>query len=133
MTMMSPEPWRRDTLSPTLTFPLPGGLPSAGAARSLIREALAGCSEERIATAQLLTSELVTNAVLHAVPPLALSIQLNGSQMRVVVTDGSPAHPLAQPLHEDSADGRGLPLVEALSSSWGWHAADRGKSVWFEL
>jgi anti-sigma regulatory factor (Ser/Thr protein kinase) len=133
MTMFTPEPWRQDTLPPELTFPLPGGLRSPGTARTLIRDALTGCSEETIATAQLLVSELVTNAVLHAGPPLVLGIQLNGDQTRIVVTDGSSAHPLARPIHDDTADGRGLPLVEALSSSWGWHIAGPGKSVWFEL
>jgi anti-sigma regulatory factor (Ser/Thr protein kinase) len=133
MTMSTPEPWCRESLPPPLTFHLSDGPRSPGKARTLIREALVGCSEERIASAQLLVSELVTNAVLHANPPLVLCIQLNGDQMRVVVTDGSSAHPLARPLHEAVGDGRGLPLVEALSSAWGWHAAGRGKSVWFEL
>jgi anti-sigma regulatory factor (Ser/Thr protein kinase) len=98
-----------------------------------MREALGGCSEERISTAQLLVSELVTNALLHAGPPLVLCIQRNGDQMRVDVTDGSSAHPLARPVHDDSTNGRGLPLVEALALSWGWHPAGPGKSVWFEL
>jgi anti-sigma regulatory factor (Ser/Thr protein kinase) len=133
MTMYMREPWSQDPLSPALTFPLSGGLRSPGTARTLIREALTGCSEDRIATAQLLVSELVTNAVLHARPPFVLGIQLNGDQTGVVVTDGSSAHPLARPIHDDTADGRGLPLVEALSSSWGWHIAGPGKSVWFEL
>jgi anti-sigma regulatory factor (Ser/Thr protein kinase) len=99
----------------------------------LTETALKGCSEERIATAQLLVSELVTNAVLHAEPPLTLCIQRNGDHIRVVVTDGSSVDPLARPMYDDTAHGRGLPLVEALSSSWGWHAAGPGKSVWFEL
>lgn len=129
----APEPWRQGSPSPALTFQLPGGLRSPGAARTLIRDALAGCPEETVATAQLLVSELVTNAVLHAGPPFVLGIQLNGHQMRIVVSDGSAAHPLARPFHDDAADGRGLPLVEVLSSSWGWHLAGLGKSVWFEL
>jgi anti-sigma regulatory factor (Ser/Thr protein kinase) len=133
MTMYLPEPWGQDPLSPALTFPLSGGLQSPGTARSLIRDALAGSSEDTIATAQLLVSELVTNAVLHASPPLMLGIERKGNQMRIVVTDGSSAHPLTRSLHDDTADGRGLPLVEALSSSWGWHIAGAGKSVWFEL
>jgi hypothetical protein len=62
-----------------------------------------------------------------------LSVQLNGDHIRVAVRDGSSAHPLARPLQDDIAHGRGLPLVEALSSSWGWHSAGFGKSVWFEL
>jgi anti-sigma regulatory factor (Ser/Thr protein kinase) len=133
MTMSTPEPWRKDPLSPAQTFPLSSGLRSPGAARTLLREALTGCSEERIATAQLLVSELVTNAVLHARPPFVLGIQLEGDQMRIVVTDGSSAHPLARPVHDDTAGGRGLPLVEALASTWGWYIAGLGKSVWFEL
>jgi anti-sigma regulatory factor (Ser/Thr protein kinase) len=133
MTMSSPQPWRPETLPPALTFQLPPGPRSPGMARALVREALVGCSEERTSSAQILVSELVTNAVLHAGPPLVLSIQLNGDQVRVVVTDGSSARPLARSLHEEGVDGRGLPLVEALSSSWGWQAAGRGKSVWFEL
>lgn len=133
MTTYTPEPWREEPLSRTHMFPLSDGLRSPATARILIRDALTGCSEDRIATVQLLVSELVTNAVLHASPPLTLSIQLNGDQTRIVVTDGSSAHPQARPIHDDTADGRGLPLVEALSTSWGWHIAGPGKSVWFEL
>jgi two-component sensor histidine kinase len=133
MTMSIPEPWPQDTPALALTYHLPMGLGSPGRARELIRDALPGCAEGTIATAQLLVSELVTNAVLHAGPPLALHVQREADLIRIIVTDGSSTHPLARTFRDDATGGRGLPLVEALSCSWGWHLGGSGKSVWFEL
>jgi anti-sigma regulatory factor (Ser/Thr protein kinase) len=83
--------------------------------------------------AQVLVSELVTNAVLHAEPPIELGIDLRGGRVRITVVDGSPTIPEPQDPDQSATSGRGLLLVDALSASWGWQLADRGKCVWFEL
>jgi anti-sigma regulatory factor (Ser/Thr protein kinase) len=115
------------------TYHLPSDLRSPGVARILVRDALAGLPPETIAMAQVLVSELVTNAVLHADPPIHLDIRLDSNRIRVDVHDGSELHPQARSVAVDAMNGRGLPLVEALSTGWGWSAKPDGKSVWFEL
>lgn len=84
---------------------------------------------------ELLTSELVTNAVVHGRPPIELVVSIEARAIRVSVHDNSAA-PL-RPRTATAADvgGRGLALVDALAQRWRTDA-DRsgpGKTVWFEL
>lgn len=86
-------------------------------------------------SAELAVSELVTNALLHAQPPITL--RLGGTQEfpRFEVRDGS-ARPPSQPLknRDDRAlttTGRGLDLVAKVSSAWGARIQTDGKVVWF--
>jgi anti-sigma regulatory factor (Ser/Thr protein kinase) len=104
-----------------------------GAAREAMR-AVRGLSEQHRATGELLVSELVTNAVIHAGlsadEEVELRITANG-RLRVEVSDrggGDPA--VADSVERDG--GRGLLLVEALSSRWGMEGDD-GTRAWFEL
>jgi anti-sigma regulatory factor (Ser/Thr protein kinase) len=123
------------------SYHLPGSLRSPGAARTLVQEALAakagvsgsGASADMVATAQVLVSELVTNAVLHADTPVVLHLRIDGKRVRIAVEDGSPAQPVRQSPSEDVSCGRGLQLLDVLSSAWGWHYTGGGKTIWFEL
>lgn len=81
----------------------------------------------------LLTSELVTNAVRHAPPPLDLVLQHGEPGIRVEVTDSSPDIPYNPRPDLDHEGGRGLWLIEILADRWGHHAHGAGKAVWFEL
>ncbi len=87
----------------------------------------------------LLTTELVTNAVLHAGvgdrETLELSVADAGDLVRVSVTDpGSPETPEVQDLDPEVPGGMGLFLVEQISSRWGVEQLGGGaKRVWFEL
>lgn len=81
----------------------------------------------------LLTSELVTNAVLHAATKVVLRMHLDPPALRVEVEDGAPDLPQPLPLTPWSEHGRGLWLVEALSRRWGAAPVPPGKIVWFEL
>lgn len=85
----------------------------------------------------LLTSELVTNAVLYGQSELGARIELRISftpaMVRIGVHDQSPAPPVAQSVSPDATSGRGLDLVDAVSSAWGVDATDGGKEVWFAL
>ncbi len=82
----------------------------------------------------LATSELVTNAVVHAKTPMRLWVELRGSWLRVSVDDRSPrpARPAEPALRPESEAGRGLQLVAALARSWGVesHRGGAGKTVW---
>jgi hypothetical protein len=83
--------------------------------------------------AALLTSELVTNAVLHASTPLSVTLHFLSGRIRVDVADGSPVIPAVKEYGPDAATGRGLTLFNTLSSDWGVHPVPGGKIVWFEL
>jgi anti-sigma regulatory factor (Ser/Thr protein kinase) len=85
-------------------------------------------------TAALLSSELVTNVVLHARSDMIVEVDIDDTRLRVSVIDSSnqPARrrESASLLEEH---GRGLQIVDALATSWGVNAGPRGKAVWFEL
>jgi two-component sensor histidine kinase len=83
---------------------------------------------------ELLTSELVTNALLHASSAEEMVIQLAATRVRVEVSDSSPEPPVQRRIDVSAASGRGLTIVDAIAVKWG---VDRnrqgGKRVWFEV
>jgi hypothetical protein len=83
--------------------------------------------------AALLTSELVTNAVLHAATPLCVTLHILPDRIRVDVADGNPSFPSIKEYGKEAATGRGLTLFNTLASNWGVQAVEDGKIVWFEL
>ena len=95
----------------------------------------AGLGEDVCATAGLLTSELVTNAVLYGGSRAVLEAEAPGGVLRVSVRDDNPDLPElgeAPPLTAEG--GRGLLLVSTLASRWGVEPTpEGGKAVWFEL
>lgn len=82
----------------------------------------------------LVVSELVTNALVHTQGPVRLDLTLAGDRLRVAVSDSSPRAP-AKPVLVDweSTGGRGLLLVEAMSTTWGSVPVSGGKQVWSEV
>lgn len=114
---------------------------SPSTARRAVRATLTGwgVDEESIGDAELLTSEIVTNAVLHPRETLVrdtlitASMWLAGTLLRVEVTDADPRLP--RRCHPTGADEgfRGIALVEAFSLEWGAEALPdgRGKTVWW--
>ncbi len=116
----------------TGTYSLPNSTRSPALARLLVRQALMDCPPGVSDSAELLVSELVTNAIRHAETELVLRIAL-APRMRIAVEDTS-----ADPVHVrlatlDGDQGRGLAIVEALASTWGWASTATGKQVWFEI
>jgi anti-sigma regulatory factor (Ser/Thr protein kinase) len=88
-----------------------------------------------VGDAALVLSELVGNAVRHARPlpggAMRVEWSLHPDTVEVAVTDGGSSElPVALPADEAATGGRGLTIVEALSSAWGTRRADRGKVVW---
>jgi PAS domain S-box-containing protein len=113
---------------------LPPALSSPGVARRVVSEALTEWGFDELGeAAQLLVSELVTNAVLHVGTDIEVRTAARRSGVRIEVHDGSDLVPTRRHYGEDAATGRGLGLVESLSSDWGVHRAETGKVVWFEL
>ena len=107
---------------------------SPAGARRFVAEVLDGSSwSESTPVLVLLTSELVTNAVVHAETPVDVIVRSSPERVRVEVVDGSTRAPLRRLARGDDEWGRGLGVVESLSSRWGVQCAEWGKSVWFEL
>jgi anti-sigma regulatory factor (Ser/Thr protein kinase) len=108
---------------------------SVGAARRLVRAATArAVPPELVETAELLVSELVTNAVVHAGTPVEIGVAvLEDLTVMVTVSDGSPHVPVTRDYAETASTGRGLVLVQELADHWGVDLTPAGKSVWFCL
>ncbi|MER7052882.1 MULTISPECIES: ATP-binding protein [unclassified Streptomyces] len=84
--------------------------------------------------AELLTSELVTNALVHTDDDAVLTATVGPEGLRVEVRDfvgGLPGPRAPEP--EESTNGRGLVLVHSLADAWGVRPHGVGKSVWFRL
>ncbi|RZS91455.1 hypothetical protein EV189_0696 [Motilibacter rhizosphaerae] len=110
---------------------------SPGAARRWVRDAATGlgATSAAVESAVLLTSELVTNVVLHAHTPLEVEVGRAGPALRVVVRDGCPDLPHPSPGVGTSTTGRGLLLLERVATAWGTDPLDgaAGKGVWFTV
>ena len=90
-------------------------------------------SEDTLGDVELLSSELITNAVTHAEAVCAVHVRWNGTRLRVEVTDTDEQMPALGDIGLEETGGRGLVLVEALSSDWGVERDLAGKRVWFEV
>lgn len=93
----------------------------------------AGLSRQSRDDALLITSELVTNAVLHGRSEVCLEVEASTALLRVSVLDENSRHPVAVVEDPDALDGRGLALVSALAVRWGVQERALGKAVWFEV
>ena len=82
----------------------------------------------------LLTSELATNAVVHARTSFEVTVIERPGVVRVTVSDDDPALPSPREAGRTDNGGRGLRLVQEVSSAWGAESVPGdGKVVWFEL
>ena len=118
---------------------LAGEPESAGAARRFVTATLKqwGC-DEYVEDAALATSELVTNAALHAGTDIAMRVLLVDDGVRVEVHDDGvvelDTNMVAQPpAPPEATTGRGFQVVAALARRWGVVAEAQGKTAWFEL
>lgn len=99
-------------------------------ARRLVLDTLRGiASDERAYDAALLTSELVTNSIVHARPPVRLTIDVQHADVVVTVSDAGGAPGTGPRLDH----GRGLALVREVASRCGASASADGTTVWFSL
>ncbi|PYC82603.1 ATP-binding protein [Streptomyces tateyamensis] len=78
--------------------------------------------------------ERLTSAVLSKVQIIGLDLQLRGPAVLVQVTDNDTRPPVPKTVDTDSERGRGLFLVEYMSSRWGYyHPTNGSKTVWAEV
>lgn len=112
-----------------------GSAPAAVAARRYVREVLQSqrVDEKVTGVVELLTSEIVTNALLHAHAAGELALTVTADTIRVEVDDPSGLQPVRQCAGRDALGGRGLAIVAALARAWGVEPKSQGKRVWFEV
>ena len=84
-------------------------------------------------TATLLTSEILTNAVVHGLGPVGLRLLRTDTEIAVIVSDRGRYQPQPRQAAPTDEAGRGLSLLEMLATSWGVRATTAGKDVWFTL
>ena len=132
----------RPSASASWRIALPHSAAAVPVARALVRTALAELEHGADCdTAELLTAELVANAVEHTsgATPIELVLRLLPAGFQVEVHDADPEPPrdltrpnldLPDPWQEH---GRGLLLIRSLSSSCGHRPTESGKAVWFRL
>lgn len=93
-----------------------------------------GEDDELVEVVELLTSELVTNAIRHGSPPIGLTAMVvPAGGVRVEVCDATPADVEPREPGPLAVGGRGLQMVETLAERWGTTHHDAGKTVWFEV
>lgn len=89
-----------------------------------------GLEPEQRDAIKLVTSELVTNALVHGGSPVSVGLYLDDGQLVLVVHDPSPRLPTPTTGSSNEESGRGLLLVDAFASRHGWSRTEHGKKVW---
>lgn len=103
-------------------------------ARRFVTERLTSVVDRsRIADAELVVSELVTNAVLHAGPDVLVRVSTQAENVRLEVHDAERDTPVLLDSAPDAMTGRGMSMVEMVTSRWGVRVTDSGKCVWCEI
>jgi anti-sigma regulatory factor (Ser/Thr protein kinase) len=104
-------------------------------ARALVGDALNAptydaCRDDVV----LAVSELVTNALVHGAGQVHLTLSATDIAVRIEVDDRSSARPRVVEAAADATGGRGMRIVEVVSSAWGLtDRSDGGKTVWCEI
>jgi PAS domain S-box-containing protein len=108
---------------------------SARTARRLVADVLTSVGgDEFLDSATLLTSEVVTNGIVHAHTDLQIVIDATATWVRVEVIDGNSQLPSRRDYDEGASTGRGMEMVELLADDYGVEPLeDEGKRVWFRL
>ena len=115
------------------TFPsVPESVPTA---RHFVAEAIPDAPRDIGERAQMLVSELATNAVRHAQTEFIVRVELDASRLCVEIIDAGLGTPTLRATAAHELSGRGLRIVDVLADSWGVRESSPGpgKSVWFVL
>lgn len=106
---------------------------AVGDARRFVSELLEDRHHDVIDAAVLLTSEVVSNAIVHGRSGPTVAVQLAPDRVRVEVSDASPVLPVRKHYGLEATTGRGLMLLETIATAWGVEPLESGKRVWFDL
>jgi two-component sensor histidine kinase len=118
--------------APPVTLQLSPGPLAPRIARDVVRQALADLDRTTVDKVTLLTSEIVTNAVVHAATPVTVTIERDEARVRVVAEDADEALPAPRQSPSERG-GFGLQIVSDLADDWGAETQPGGKRVWFEV
>ena len=113
-----------------------GDRTAVGQARRFVAEVLTGwdLDDDVVETARMCASELVTNAVIHAASDTTVTVRCDDTHVLLLVRDeGSHNRVRMQGDEPERISGRGLALVQALSSAWDVEQSTDGTLVWCEL
>ncbi len=108
---------------------------AARQARRFVQSTATSLAPDKLDDVLVLTSELVTNAVLHARTPLELGVILTEDAVLICVADGTLVTPQMPESSEGRENGRGIMMIRALADDWGVEPSEGrpGKVVWFLL
>lgn len=122
-------------MMPSRVLHLVGDVSSVRGARAFLRETVGALVPDSVLQdALVVVSELVTNAVVHAGTDSDLEVRLSEGALEIRVTDTSTRPPVRHVADGDPGTrGRGLVLLDALSSRWGIERLTGGKTVWVVL
>lgn len=117
------------------TWPLDHTGHAPAAARDLVRRKAGewDLTEDTTDSAELVVSELVTNAVRYGTAPLTLRLLRSASALTCEVHDGSQVAPHLRHARTVDEGGRGLFIVAQLATRWGTRYSTDGKTIWAEV
>ncbi|MGW7386800.1 ATP-binding protein [Streptomyces sp. NPDC054794] len=116
------------------SWPLRRDLTSVRQARRLVTAQLADWGvRDLVDTAELLVSEVVTNALCHTSGSVRLNLQLRGDRLLCEVEDTRDAAPVRHVVDPEAEGGRGTELLDLLAEAWGTTRTATGKTIWFRL
>lgn len=127
------SPRKRATGAHEASLLLPPREESVGEARHFVRARLSEWGASDTTEAELLTTELATNALLHAATDFEVMVGTADETVTIELSDGGPGDPVPRELTDTEQSGRGLHMVSTLSASWGVRPGGQGKVVWFTL
>lgn len=117
----------------TSEFPAAAGSP--GAARRFVDRTLErwGIDGPVLEHVRLITSELATNAVVHAAGRFAVTVRATRDAVRIAVDDASLSEPVTRSRPPGAPAGRGMYVIAALAQEWGVEVTAHGKRVWADV
>ncbi|SDJ30718.1 Histidine kinase-like ATPase domain-containing protein [Frankineae bacterium MT45] len=119
-----------------VTISLPQTSDAPAVARAFVATHVARLAPSLVDDAELLVSELVTNALVHGRPAITVQIAASETGLTLSVSDaGDPIPQSRAAAHPGLPNGRGLLIVDSVAADWGVIPAVPlpGKTVWFEL
>ncbi len=125
---------RRTSADVETTRSFRADLEQPGEARRFTAQALDRLGAAQVTDdAEIIVSELATNAVLHARCGFTVKLRRDRNCLHISVSDGSDRLPTLKAASAQRNSGRGLRVVEALAEAWGTKRTTKGKSVWVRL
>ncbi|MGW3379924.1 ATP-binding protein [Streptomyces albogriseolus] len=131
MTLRTPAP-------KSSSFRVPPDIGAVPSARrrvvAIVRDWHVPLLEDTVETLELLTGEVIANAVLHTGEGCQVTVSWDGLRVRLEAEDTKGGRlPERTPAGLDDESGRGLQLIDGLAQAWGCRPTTEGKAVWFEI